>query len=256
MVVGLEKFKDFFKEYEGCYLIIGGTACDIIIESRGFNPRATNDIDIILIIEAITPDFVARFWDFILLGRYGIQQKDTVERNSYRFEEPEEEGFPLQLELFCRIPDSIDLIESSHLTPIPVEEGLSNLSAILLDEEYYNFTKEHSFYDNDIHIANIETLICLKAFAYLDNRKRKENGAEIHNWNIIKHKYDVFRLVFLLQADENFELPDRMKADLQAFADIVKDNLPDAQIFRNNRFGKQNMQSIFERLIQIFNLKA
>lgn len=58
MVIGLDKFKDYFKEYESCYLIIGGSACDIIIENGGFTSRATDDIDIVLIIEALTPEFV------------------------------------------------------------------------------------------------------------------------------------------------------------------------------------------------------
>ncbi len=65
MVVGLETFKEYFKEHQDCYLIIGGTACDIIIEEANFTPRATNDIDVILIVEAITPTFVKRFWEFV-----------------------------------------------------------------------------------------------------------------------------------------------------------------------------------------------
>ena len=61
MVIGLNTFGDFFKDFPDSYLIIGGTACDIIIEDAGFTPRATDDIDIILLIEALSPAFVARF---------------------------------------------------------------------------------------------------------------------------------------------------------------------------------------------------
>jgi hypothetical protein len=40
MVKGIEKFQEFFRDYTDSYIIIGGTACDIIEESAGFNPRA------------------------------------------------------------------------------------------------------------------------------------------------------------------------------------------------------------------------
>jgi hypothetical protein len=50
MVRGLEIFKEYFKDYSENYIIIGGTACDVIIDDAGFEARATKDIDIILII--------------------------------------------------------------------------------------------------------------------------------------------------------------------------------------------------------------
>jgi len=33
MVRGLEKFKEYFGEYAGRYVLIGGTACDILLEN-------------------------------------------------------------------------------------------------------------------------------------------------------------------------------------------------------------------------------
>ena len=53
MVIGLSKFIEYFKDYSNSYIIIGGTACDIIVENAGFVPRATDDIDIVLIVEAL-----------------------------------------------------------------------------------------------------------------------------------------------------------------------------------------------------------
>lgn len=254
MVVGLKKFKEYFQEYTENYLIIGGTACDIIIEGGGFVPRATDDIDIVLIIEVLSPEFGKRFFDFIADGNYTLRQKDIERRNCYRFCNPQTIDFPVQIELFCKAPDAIELFEDAHLTPIPTGEGLSNLSAILLDEDYYHFTIEHSTVTDNVHFANIEALICLKAFAYLDNKKRSEAGEEIKTRDIIKHKYDVFRMVFMLRPDERFLLDYKLKADLQLFAETVKGDLPDPDIFKANRFGKQDMQLIYERFLQIFDL--
>lgn len=114
----------------------------------------------------------------------------------------------------------------AHLTPIPYGEGLSNLSAILLDEDYYHFTIEHSSFKDDVHYANTEALICLKSFAYLDNKKRKEEGEEIRTRDIVKHKNDVLRMVFMLNPDDRYSLIERLKYDLQLFADTVKNDLP------------------------------
>jgi hypothetical protein len=53
MVKGLEKFREYFKDFTGSFAIIGGTACDIAIDEAGLKPRATKDIDIILIAEVL-----------------------------------------------------------------------------------------------------------------------------------------------------------------------------------------------------------
>lgn len=43
------------------------------------------------------------------------------------------------VELFARAPDGLQPAEGSQLTPIPLDEAVSSLSAILLDEVYYAF---------------------------------------------------------------------------------------------------------------------
>jgi len=70
MVKGLDIFIKYFKEYSKNYVIIGGTACDLIIDEAGFYPRATKDIDLILVVEALTSDFVKQFWQFVKDGRF------------------------------------------------------------------------------------------------------------------------------------------------------------------------------------------
>ena len=44
---GLNKFRDFFKEYNNNYVLIGGTACAIIFDEIGEDFRATKDLDIV-----------------------------------------------------------------------------------------------------------------------------------------------------------------------------------------------------------------
>lgn len=159
MVRGLDIFKKYFEQHPGSYVIIGGTACDIIIDAAGFVPRATKDIDIILVVEALSSDFVKQFWQFINDGRYQQREKSKDEREYYRFIKPENTDFPHQIELFSRTPDVIVLEGQAHLTPIPVDDDLSSLSAILLNDEYYNYIIEHSQVEDGLHHANIEALI-------------------------------------------------------------------------------------------------
>ena len=49
MVSGFTKFKERFQGFENQYVIIGGTACDLIMENEELPFRATKDVDIVLI---------------------------------------------------------------------------------------------------------------------------------------------------------------------------------------------------------------
>ena len=57
MVRGLDSFKDWFRGYKEQYVIIGGTACDLLMSDSGLGFRATKDIDLVLIVEAIDAGF-------------------------------------------------------------------------------------------------------------------------------------------------------------------------------------------------------
>ena len=61
MVTGFESFKRWFSEYSEQYAIIGGTACDLLMSEEGIDFRATRDIDMVLIVESLTPQFGERF---------------------------------------------------------------------------------------------------------------------------------------------------------------------------------------------------
>jgi hypothetical protein len=256
MVKGLDKFKEYFKDFPGSYVIIGGTACDIIIGAAGLTPRSTKDIDIILIVEALTPDFVRHFWDFIKHGNYEKREKSTAERKYYRFLKPVNTDFPHQIELFSRKPDILDLEGEPHLTPIPVDDDLSSLSAILLNDVYYRFTIEHCSIEDDLNRADTKALICLKAKAFLDMQARKDKGEKVDEGDIKKHKADVFRMALFLAPETVLVLPDSIKTDLQVFVSIVKNNLPDPAMFKEMGAGNVDAIALLNQLVKNFDLKA
>ena len=53
MVRGINSFRDWFRGYEEQNAIIGGTVCDLLMAAEGLTLRATKDIDLVLIVEAV-----------------------------------------------------------------------------------------------------------------------------------------------------------------------------------------------------------
>lgn len=77
MVTGIESFKEWFKGNESQYAIIGGTACDILMTEEGLDFRATKDIDLVLIIEAVDAAFGRKFWDYVKQAGYEHRNKSS-----------------------------------------------------------------------------------------------------------------------------------------------------------------------------------
>ena len=69
MVKGIDKFREYFSDFTDHYIIIGGTARDYVVAEAGFSPKGTKDIDVVLIIEALSPEFVRQFWSFACSSR-------------------------------------------------------------------------------------------------------------------------------------------------------------------------------------------
>ena len=67
---GLDKFREAFAEYSDNYVVIGGAACDITMTNTVVRPRATHDIDMIVIVENMTEAFANRFWQFVREAGY------------------------------------------------------------------------------------------------------------------------------------------------------------------------------------------
>lgn len=203
MVTGFNSFKNHFQDYKNQYIIIGGTACDLIMSSEDIPFRSTKDIDMVLIVEALTPGFVQKFWDYIREAEYKHQNQSTGEPQFYRFSHPKSKLYPAMIELFSRKIDSITFVEGTNLTPLPIDDEVSSLSAILLNDEYYDFLLRGKTLVDEIPVLRPEYIIPFKAKAWLDLTARKENGEQIDSRNIRKHKNDVLRLSVFLTKETN-----------------------------------------------------
>lgn len=107
---GIDKIRQYLGEHKGNYVIIGGTACNLNLEEAHLQGRATKDVDMIVVCEAITPEYLRSFWDFIKAGGYSawqVKSEEESHRCFYRFIDPKDNDFPKYIELFSRKPDSI-----------------------------------------------------------------------------------------------------------------------------------------------------
>ena len=227
MVTGIDRFRDWFHGYEEQYAIIGGTACDLLMSEEGMDFRATKDIDLVLIVEAITPDFGRRFWQFVQEAGYEHCNKSTGLPQFYRFSHPTSAGYPFMIELFSRRAEAIALPENAVLTPLPMDDDISSLSAILLDDDYYQLVRSGTTVVDGINVLDAAYLIPFKAKAWLDLTQKKASGQSVDSKNIRKHKNDVFRLSALLTQQAQVAVSDSVLADLRAFLTAMRDEAVD-----------------------------
>jgi hypothetical protein len=222
MVEGLARFAQHFCDWQDQYALIGGAACDLAMNVTGETFRATKDLDIVLLLDDKLTEFAQTFWEFVELGGYTNRQSATGRPQFYRFGTPTRAGFPVLIELFSRQPDSLVLQGAGPLTPIPLDDPLSSLSAILLDDQYYHWIQRGRIVIDDVSCVRPEHLLPLKAKAWLDLSARKASGTAIDSKDIKKHRNDVFRLVSVLDPTYLAKLSPTVASDLQMFVEQVR----------------------------------
>jgi hypothetical protein len=117
--------------------------------------------------------------------------------------------------LFSRKPESIKISENSHLTLIPSAEDISSLSAIIIEDEYYNFIKNNKHLLDNFSVLNIAGLIALKIKAFFDLINRKTDNTL--DREISKHRNDVIRLTSLLADSDKIQTPQQIKNNIEEF---------------------------------------
>jgi hypothetical protein len=176
-----------------------------------------------------------------------VDGESTGEPQFYRFLKPEEDSYPSMLELFSRKPDVLQIAEGSHLTPLPMEEEISSLSAILMDEEYHEFIRAGRKETDGLPWVDAEHLIPLKARAWHDLTERKKAGARVDSKAIKKHKNDVFRLYQIITSLEE-PPPAQVRQDVAEFIAKVKDEGVDLKALK----VPGNLSDIFDGLAEAY----
>ena len=249
MIRGIEQIQKYLGEFTESYAIIGGTACDILMNSAGLDFRGTKDVDMIVIAEASSPAFVEKLQEMIRDGGYqrGWTKVDQV--FYFRFDKPTNSAFPNMVELFSRGNALSDLAKDCSYIRLEYSTDYSPLSAILMDDNYYEFACQGVVTSNGISILSEDHLIPLKIRAWIDLSAKKAEGVIVNSEDILKHKRDVFRLCQLVIPNKIVPVSSVIYGDIQEFLASLKDS---DEIHRINGMG---LQLGFEEIVELLNRK-
>lgn len=247
MVRGINAFRKHFKGFENQYILIGGVACDILFSKNNSQFRATRDFDMVLIVEALTPEFGKKFWEFVETGQYRNKATSVGKSQFYRFDKPVHDEYPKMLELFSR--NDWSLKSTTGLTKIHIDDQVSSLSAILLNDEYYHALLAGRVVIHDLCVLRPEYLILFKAKAYLDLRERKENGEAIDSRDIKKHKNDILRILAEFVLEQVNDLPATVKCDIDVFIQELQNEPFDENMLKALGLSGEEM---VDKLIELY----
>lgn len=258
---GLEKFCEAFAEFTNNYVVIGGTACDIAMTGTVVRPRATHDIDMIVIVENMTEAFGERFWQFVREAGYRPEKRKQTDNESpsyelYRFLDGKD-GYPEMIELLSRHSDIFGEPHGIVIEPLPIGEDVSSLSAIIMDDDFYNFTIAHSKLTNGIRHADSTALIALKAKAYMNLIADKQAGKHVNSKDIRKHRSDVLKNVVILE-ETKIEAPDSIVSCVNEFVDTIKENWTELSDSLAASLGqdKEFVTALLDQLKELFVVKS
>ncbi len=246
MVKGIEHFREYFRGFTDQYVLIGGAACDISFESNNADFRATRDLDIVLIVEALTREFGQRFWEFIRDGGYQNRAKASGKTQFYRFYKPAQEGFPMMIELFARTDYFLE--GGGELTTIHIDDSVSSLSAILLNDAYYQTLLRGRDIIDGFSILKHSWLIPFKAKAWLDLNARRQRGEHVDSRDLKKHRNDIIRMTAELVL-ERCELPGEVREDMADFIESM--NVSDQEI-KNLKLRGVRAEDIRQLLVDTY----
>ena len=133
------------------------------------------------------------------------------------------------IELFTGKLDAIQLPDDAVLTPLPMDEDTSSLSAILLDDDYYEFLKRGKVTVDGVTVLDAAYLIPFKSKAWMDLTDRKAAGEHVDSKSIKKHKNDVFRLTELIDPTVKIVAPSGVYEDIQKFVGRMRDESVDVK---------------------------
>ncbi len=228
-------------------MLIGGTTCDILFASNAGQFRATRDLDMVLIVELLTQEFGDKFWEFIESGKYRNKARNTGRPQFYRFDKPENDSHPKMIELFART--DFKLKEMNGLTPIHIDDEVSSLSAILLNEDYYSVLLSGKVVVHELSVLRPEYLLLFKAKAFWDLSERKSKGEHVDFRDIKKHKNDILRITMEFVLEKIEALPENVHTDMKIFIEKLNAEPFDKNLLKE--YGLSNAD-VVARLQQLY----
>ena len=150
------------------------------------------------------------------------------------------------IELFARTTNILE--SNAELTPIHIDDSVSSLSAILLNDSYYEALLMGRDVINGFSILRHSWLIPFKVKAWLDLNERNQHGEHVDSRDLKKHRNDIIRMTAELRL-ERCELSDEVKVDMARFIENM--DLSDQEI-RNLKLRGVKAEEIRRLLINTY----
>ncbi len=246
---GIQVIRKYLGDFPQCYTIIGGTACDILLDNAGLSFRATKDVDMIVIGKVTSPAFTEKLGEMIRHGGYrrGWAKGDQV--FYFRFDQPTDSSFPHMIEIFSQEDTLVKHIRDGNYLRLKYVSDFSPISAILMEGEYYHFARNGIIVSNGISILSEDHLIPLKIRAWLDLSAKKSSGIKVNTDDILKHKKDVYRLCQLVIPNKIVPVSPFIYADIQLFLQSL------VATEETHRIDGMNIQLEFEEIVDLLKRK-
>ena len=135
----------------------------------------------------------------------------------------------------------------SRIIPVHIDEDVSSLSAIALDEDFYAFMKTGRRVVDDISILGAEYIIPFKMYAWLNNIDLKKQGIRVNSDDIKKHKNDVFRLLPLINPDVKIQTDGNVRGTVRSFIEKMESEVVADEFLSNGR-TKEGALDIFRNI--------
>ncbi len=135
------------------------------------------------------------------------------------------------------------------LTPIHLSQSVASLSAILLNDSYYDLLVQGKTIVDGYSVLSIEYILLFKMKAWLDLLERKEYGENIDSRDINKHKNDIFRLVINISPSSKVYVSDEIQKDITKFLERITEERID---LKNLGIRGVSLEDILNRLKKIY----
>lgn len=219
MIVGFDIFEEAFAPHRDSFILIGGTAVQMVLgqydADKGVANRArvTHDIDLLVVTDRISAGFKGAFRKFIADGRYDcFSAKDRS--HYYRFLNPKNAAYPAKIELLSH---SLLNFPGICYTPLVVDRDES-MSAMVLDEGLYQYALTHCEEKHGFRCLAPEGLIVFKSVAYLNLMSEFEETGDARRKNdALKHRNDVFRVLEHVAPAVRADLPEALISSVGDF---------------------------------------
>lgn len=248
--LGIEKLLFHLSKHQDCYVVIGGLAARVLLEEKGLPFRETKDFDIVILADATKKEFSKDICNLLKEGKY----KNAISNSNkvcYRFINPETPGYPKIIELFS-YKNNKDL--HRYLKKIDIRYDDEELSAIVLDEEVFNFIKKRkTIGESGIPVVDVLGLISLKTFAYFENLELYKSRKIKGRTNYLKHRNDIIRLLLSLSGNEKInDVPEIIKKRCVEFVEVLdKSKAAFKDINTQNNISLADVVSLYKNIYSI-----